>query len=156
MFFVMYCDVLHRPLILIISRCSFEEEGRHRNVATCKTHVSSVQSYCFVVFSLPSSLLSSLFFFSLIQLISVFLSSTWHWFFQYDAKANVQLQSRWTPMEIALYSNGCVYFSLQYLKSPQIQTICFTFTVCLSDYLFRHKWFWRLWFSPHFFVVGTH
>ena len=36
-------DVLHRPLILIISRCCFGE----RNVPICKTQVQSVRSYCF-------------------------------------------------------------------------------------------------------------
>ena len=62
-------DVLHRPLILIISG-TFVSRGRQTNVRTCKTHVQSVLSLLFllikpilfVVFSLPlpSSLLKLL------------------------------------------------------------------------------------------------
>ena len=40
-------DFLHRPLIVIISRCWFFGSGWQRNVPTCKTHVQSVQSSCF-------------------------------------------------------------------------------------------------------------
>ena len=67
MFIVVFSDVLHRPLILIISSCCFAEEGTCRNVPTRKLHVQSVLLFllikpinCFVAFSLPlpSSLLS--------------------------------------------------------------------------------------------------
>ena len=40
-------DVLHRPLILNISRCCFAEDGKEMYQHVIKTHVQSVQSDCF-------------------------------------------------------------------------------------------------------------
>ena len=66
MFIVNFFDVLHRPLVLIISRCCFAEDGtemyEHVN-RTCKARrviVSTHLSDCFVALPLPSSLLKLL------------------------------------------------------------------------------------------------
>ena len=57
-----YTDVLQRPLILIISRCCFAEDGKEmyhhikRTCKACSVIIFAHYTDCFVALSLPSSL----------------------------------------------------------------------------------------------------
>ena len=59
-------DVLHRPLILIISRCCFAEDGTEMyqhvkcTCKACRVIVFAHETDCFVALSLPLPLPSSL------------------------------------------------------------------------------------------------